>query len=92
MNQLNEDERLLAEIDVGRPLIEENTFNPARARHRAGQACPRGWRVCGRQKRFAASRSRCEPYALASASTDLCGGIRRLVSLPRQTARIAWRE
>src|ERR1019366_4725175 len=28
MNQSNKDERLLAEIEEGRPLIEENTFQP----------------------------------------------------------------
>jgi hypothetical protein len=29
MNQSNKDERLLAEIEEGRPLIEENTFQPS---------------------------------------------------------------
>ena len=53
VNQSNKDERLLAEIEEGRPLIEENTHQPinlTRARHRARQACHRGWRVCGKQQ------------------------------------------
>jgi hypothetical protein len=29
MNQSNKDERLLAEIEEGRPLIEENTLQPS---------------------------------------------------------------
>jgi len=39
MNQSNKDERLLAEIEEGRPLIEENTHQPNTRSTQSGQAC-----------------------------------------------------
>ena len=50
MNHSNKVEQSMAESEEGRPLIKENTPQPTRARHRAGQACHRGWRVCGKQQ------------------------------------------
>ena len=50
MNHSNKSGRPQAESEEGRPLIKENTHNPARSRHRARLACPKGWRVCVRQQ------------------------------------------
>jgi hypothetical protein len=50
MNHSNKIEQSIAESEEGRPLIKENIHSPARARHRAGHACHRGWRVCGKQQ------------------------------------------
>ena len=50
MNHFEQREQSTAESEEGRPLIKENTISPARARHRAGLACHRGWRVCGKQQ------------------------------------------
>jgi hypothetical protein len=57
MNHSNKIEKSMAESEEGRPLIKENTLHLVRARHRAGQACHRGWWVCGKRvlDRFAAN-------------------------------------
>ena len=60
MNHSNKIEQSMAESEEGRPLIEENTHQAARARHRAGHACHWDWRVCGKRvlDRFAANHPR----------------------------------
>jgi RNA-directed DNA polymerase len=40
MNHSNKDGRPSAESEEGRPLIKENTHQPTRSRHRAGQRVP----------------------------------------------------
>src|SRR5437870_7138007 len=50
MNHSNKDGKPSAESAEGRPLIKENACQPTRTRHRAGRACPRGWRACGKQQ------------------------------------------
>jgi hypothetical protein len=59
MNQSNKEEQSSAEVGEERVRAKENTGNPTRARHRAGNECPRDWAVCDNQpsvgsKRFTA--------------------------------------
>ena len=42
-----------AEVVEGRPQTKENTQEPNRTGHRAGQAGQAGWRVCAKQRRRA---------------------------------------
>ena len=50
MNHSNKDGRPSAESEEGRPLIKENTRQPHTLPTQSGVACPRGWRVCGKQQ------------------------------------------
>src|SRR5207302_5286434 len=50
MNHSNKVEQSMAESEEGRPLIKENIHQSSTRRHRAGLACHRRWRVCGKQQ------------------------------------------
>jgi hypothetical protein len=52
MNHSNKDGKPLAESAEERPLIRRTLVNLTRTRRRAGRACPRGWRVCGKQQKI----------------------------------------
>ena len=51
MSHSNKDGKPLAESAEGRPLIKENARQPNTYPTQSGKGCPRGWRVCGKQRK-----------------------------------------
>ena len=50
MNHSNKIEKSMAESEEGRPLIKENIHQSSTRPTQSGDACHRGWRVCGKQQ------------------------------------------
>jgi hypothetical protein len=86
MNHSNKGGQPPAESEEGRPLVKENTHPSHTRPTQSGVRVPQGLMgVRSAENRCTATHPRQEPYALASARTDLCGG-QRVTAVPTATA------